>query len=252
MLTVQKQQLIKFIALCLLSVAGLSLYIVLNGSFVKALVIYLIFSALTKVSNIAYHRWLAHRHFEVGTFGTSVLLYSMVASGLVRPLDYLLAHRAHHRYSDTDNDPHPPKIGFWKALTADFNSVPVGGISIKDAVRNPMIMFVHKNYYQLVVLHLILLLAIDIDVFLLSFAFLNLRYYFNATLLNYIAHGGRHVNEPQNLSWAACWLLGFLGEQLHKNHHDRPSDANFGKISLLNFDVGYVILKHVARVKMRV
>jgi fatty-acid desaturase len=71
----------------------------------------------------------------------------------------------------------------------------------------------------------------------------------NVTIFNYIAHGGRTGKAPKNLPTWTAYILGYAGEQLHKNHHNDPSSSNFGRQSFFNFDVLYHIYKKVVKVK---
>jgi len=243
------QQIFKFILTCILAVAGIIAYVMLGGTLFKALCIYLVFAITSKIANVAYHRWLAHNYIEPGKFGKIILLYAIVASALVKPGNYIIGHRAHHRYPDSDKDPHPPSIGLWNALIGNFNNPDSSGISIRDVYRKKEIMFVHNYFYKLHALTLIAFWFIDTDFVLLSFALLNLRFLIGVTIFNYISHGGAKQLGAQNLPTWTNYILGYAGEQLHKNHHDHPSDANFGRTSTFNFDIGYQLLKHVVKIR---
>jgi fatty-acid desaturase len=98
-------------------------------------------------------------------------------------------------------------------------------------------------------LNLIVFWFIDKDFVLLSFALLNLRFLIGVTIFNYISHGGAKQLGALNLPTWTTYLLGYAGEQLHKNHHDHPSDANFGRTSKFNFDVGYHVLRLVTKIR---
>jgi stearoyl-CoA desaturase (delta-9 desaturase) len=246
-MTIKQQQTLKFFILCFLAVLGLTVYILDGGSFLKAAILYLVFGIISKTANIAYHRWLAHNYFEPNTFGKFILLYAVVCSALVRPLHYIIGHRAHHRYSDSDKDPHPPSLGFWNLLVGNFNTPP--GVPIKDVLRRKEVMFVDRHYWKLYVLNLIVFWIIDKDIVLLSFALMNLKFLLVVTIFNYASHGGSKQLGPQNLPSWTNWVLGYFGEHLHKNHHISPSDSNFGKISKYNFDVIHFLLTKITNVK---
>ena len=67
--------------------------------------------------SIGLHRYFAHRQFKTTkVFETISLFLSMLAFSR-SPLGWIGAHRIHHRYSDTNNDPHSPAHkGFWNVL----------------------------------------------------------------------------------------------------------------------------------------
>jgi stearoyl-CoA desaturase (delta-9 desaturase) len=239
-------QVIKFYITVVCAFLGLFLYVQNEGTLFKAVLIYLGFTIVSKIANVGYHRWLAHNLLEPGIVWRKIFLWSMVSSALVKPLPYVVGHRAHHKYSDTELDPHHTGLGLWNCIIGNFNSSTYRGIPIKDLLRKKDVMFVNQHYWKLYFANLAIFFLIDIDIFLLSFLLLNLRMWLNIAVFNYVAHGG---GTPRNLPAWTAYILGYSGEQLHKNHHDNPSSSNFGTVSTFNFDVLYHIYKRVVKVK---
>jgi len=246
MLSTKNQQLIKFIFMCVASLLGIYFY---TGTLEYAIGSYIVFVFMSKVANLGYHRWLSHNLIEPGKGARLFILWCMVSSALVKPFAYVVGHRLHHKYSDTEKDPHHTGLGFWNCLLGNFNSVQNLSIPVKDILRKKDVMFVDKYYYQLYFINLIFFWFIDPNIVFLSFILLNLRMWINVTVFNYIAHGGKNGKEPVNLPTWTAYVLGYTGEQLHKNHHDDPSSSNFGKISMFNFDILYHIYKRFVNVK---
>ena len=60
-----------------------------------------------------YHRYFAHRSYRMAR--VPQLLMAIGGSTAVQkgPLWWAQHHRDHHRYADTDRDPHSPQRGFW-------------------------------------------------------------------------------------------------------------------------------------------
>jgi len=242
------QQIVKFYLTCLLAVAGLYSFILVGGTLLKFAAAYILFWFLNKIAKVGYHRWLSHKQIEPGTFGRVILLYCMVSTALVRPLHYVIGHRIHHKFSDSEIDPHPPSRGFFRTLIGDFQDIDRIPVSIKDIVKMKDVMFVDRHYYLLYFTNIFVWSLIDIELVLLSFALMNLRFIINVAIFNYLTHGGKNGTGPVNLPVWGFYLVGTPGEHLHKNHHDYPSRANFGTVSLWNFDLTYQILKRVTRV----
>jgi stearoyl-CoA desaturase (delta-9 desaturase) len=242
------QQILKFFLICILSLAGVSSYIYDGGSIDKFLFYYFIFFLISQTAKVGYHRWLSHGMIDPGPVGRSVFLWCIISGALVRPLHYVIGHRIHHKYSDTDKDPHPTKIGFWNNLIGNFNEVTSVTVGVKDIYRKKDVMFVNEHYYKLYFLHLILLSLIDIHLLFLSFLLLNFRFFMNVAIFNYFTHGGKKIAQPVNLPAWGMWIVGTPGEHLHKNHHDCPQQANYGTISKWNFDLTYHILKKLTKV----
>jgi stearoyl-CoA desaturase (delta-9 desaturase) len=235
------QQILKFISLVILSIVGITWYVVDGGSLLKAVLLYTIFGLVKVVAMIAYHRWMAHNHIQPAAVGKFILLYCVVCGALVKPLHYVIGHRLHHRSPDTDRDPHPPSIGFWNMLIGNFNEPPLT-VKVSDILRRSEIMFVNKHFYTLYFANLVLWWLIDPQVVMLSFALLNLRQLFSATMFNYLTHGGGGQLGARNLPWYTSYLLGWFGEHFHKNHHDDPSNPNLGYESWYNSDWSYQVL----------
>lgn len=246
MISTKNQQLVKFILMCVASLVGIYFY---TGTIEHVLLTYLAFIFISKIANLGYHRWLSHNLLEPGKFGRVFILWCMVASALVKPFAYVVGHRLHHKHSDTDKDPHHTGLGFWRCLLGNFNVVQNISIPVKDILRRKDVMFVDKYYYYLYFINLGIFWLIDPNIVLLSFVLLNLRMWINVTVFNYIAHGGKNGNGPVNLPTWTAYVLGYTGEQLHKNHHDDPSSSNFGSVSVFNFDILYHVYKRFVNVK---
>lgn len=215
--------------------AGLFLY---DGSLTKAIVWFFIFLVLGRLSGLGYHRWLTHKQFEPGPIGKIVLLWSMVIIGTARPIDYVAMHRAHHKFSDTPQDPHPRSIGLWRLITSQYNPF-VLNVPIKDIMRKTDVMFVNKHYWLLYFLHLGVLFLIDYQVALLSFALFNVVDMVLSAGFNRYAHDD---SGPVNMPLWTNYFI-FAGENLHLNHHNDPSNPNFGSASAFNIDLLYYVIK---------
>jgi stearoyl-CoA desaturase (delta-9 desaturase) len=248
-LTTNQEQILKFCLILLFSIVGCYLFFKDNGSLVELFLLYIFFAVIALISNIGYHRWLAHNHFTPNKIIKFFLLWTITASALIKPLPYVVGHRLHHKYSDTDKDPHHTRLGFWNFLIGNYNTVTNVSIPVKDILRDKDIMFVNKYYYYLYFLNLFIFYLIDYHLFLLSFLLLNLRFWISVAVFNYLAHGGKEIQSPQNLPTWTTYVFWRYGEQLHKNHHDDPSSSNFGKTSKYNFDVIYYIIKFFTKVK---
>lgn len=221
MITIKQQQIIKFILLVIMSVIGVSAYILHGGTIIDAAIIYTGFMIVSRFHMVASHKWLAHRYVNPGPLGRAFFLWILVICSLVKPMNYIIGHRLHHKYSDSDSDPHANSLGFWNLLIGNFNLPgPNAFVSVKDIFRQKDIMFVSKYYYSLYFLNLLIFWFINHDIVLLSFLFLNLKILINTTLFNWMTHGGKKVQSPINLPLWTVFILGYWGEHNHKNHHN--------------------------------
>jgi stearoyl-CoA desaturase (delta-9 desaturase) len=209
-----------------------------DGTLAKAISYFIFFLFIGRLSGLGYHRWLSHKQLEPNIFGRIVLLWSMVFVGTAKPVDYVVMHRSHHKYSDTDKDPHPRSIGLWRLLTSQYNEISLT-VPIKDIIRKPDVMFVNKYYWLLYFVNLGILFIIDYQVALLSFALFNLSDIVFSSFFNYYAHDD---NGPVNMPLWTNYAI-FAGENLHLNHHIDPSNPNFGSASKYNIDLLYYFTK---------
>jgi len=63
---------------------------------------------------IAFHHTFCHRTFKFNRVIEIILMYIGTCSTLVSPIVWCSAHGAHHKYPDTELDPHSPKHHGWK------------------------------------------------------------------------------------------------------------------------------------------
>ncbi|CAN1234157.1 Palmitoyl-monogalactosyldiacylglycerol delta-7 desaturase, chloroplastic [Linum perenne] len=61
----------------------------------------------------SYHRNLAHRSFKVPKWLEYLCTYCGAHALQGDPITWTSNHRFHHRYTDTERDPHSPIEGFW-------------------------------------------------------------------------------------------------------------------------------------------
>jgi len=60
-----------------------------------------------------YHRYFSHRSYRMGRVAQAVMAFGGTTAVQKGPLWWSATHRLHHRYSDTERDPHSPIHGFW-------------------------------------------------------------------------------------------------------------------------------------------
>uniref|UniRef100_A0A0G4FXU2 Fatty acid desaturase domain-containing protein n=1 Tax=Chromera velia CCMP2878 TaxID=1169474 RepID=A0A0G4FXU2_9ALVE len=73
--------------------------------------------------SILLHRFFSHRSFTASRPLTFVLACVACLAGQRSPVWWTAKHKQHHRFSDTDKDPHSPVVmGWWNAFIFWFNS----------------------------------------------------------------------------------------------------------------------------------
>lgn len=172
---------------------------------------------------VTYHRFITHRvakmHPVVEFICTGLGFYG---SGL-GPVSWAGIHNDHHKYADTDRDPHNPKILGWKGIFPIFwqHSGPDNG-DLRTMVRvrrNKIYSFYQDNYYILLLLPLLLLFWPKIFFFF---------YLIPATMSiwsqQYTIYSHDENGAFEKMSWLYAVVSG--GEHYHKWHHDHPGDTS--------------------------
>jgi stearoyl-CoA desaturase (Delta-9 desaturase) len=186
---------------------------------------FLVFSLLRGIGlTITYHRILTHNthrmHPIVEFVGTSLGFYGSLSA----PMAFCATHNTHHRYVDTEKDPHPNKIIGWKAIFPLFwnGDAPTYGYDLRTVARlkkNKNVMFFERYYWFLLPLpFLLLLISVEAFLFLylvpLSLSLIGLAF----SVFNHDENGPKTMN----------WLFGLItmGEHKHEWHHNNPGDTS--------------------------
>lgn len=237
---------------------ALAFYIYYNGVHWMEPVLLIVGFYVTGMGVTAgYHRYFTHRSHEAHPI---VEMFYLIfgATMLQNPvLDWCQVHRVHHRYADTDLDPHNIKQGFFYAhmgwiyqktsLLENYKMVP-------DMLANPRVMW-QKKYYWWIVLVFGVGLSAAIGCiygrpggavlwgFFLKFVLQNHMAY--AT--NSVAHTfGKQTYSKKQLA-RDNFLLAFFsnGEGYHSFHHRFPSDYRNG-CRWYHFDPGKWFIKSLS------
>ncbi len=209
-----------------------------------------------------YHRYFSHKTYRTNRFWQ--FIFAVLGNSAVQrgPLWWASHHRHHHRFADTDEDPHSPsRHGFWWShigwLTSDRH-FPTRAKYVKDWARFPELVWLNRFDTLVPVL-----LAAGL-------------YAFGAVLKAYAPHLG--TSGPQMLIWGFFisstvlfhgtvtinsldhmfgrrryptpdtsrnnWLLALitLGEGWHNNHHHYAISARQG-FFWWEIDITYYLLK---------
>jgi len=183
-------------------------------------------------NQIAQHRYFSHRSFKTTRFKHHLLGFFSILTA-TSPITYASIHRHHHVHSDTAQDVHSPKQGFWySAVYWPFTDLSQLGIKpATDLIRDPYLRGLHANVNLFTVLILAFLCLLDPVyslVYLAAIGFNNL----DATLVrSALVHtqlpGSYRTYNTDDASWNNMWLqLYHWSEGLHNNHHAFPNRYN--------------------------
>lgn len=191
---------------------------------------------------VGFHRYFSHRAFKCRPATRWALGACGSLAGQGPVLFWAAIHRSHHRYSDTEQDPHTPHHrglrGIWRAhIGWLFTALPTDlGRVVPDLVRDPTTVSIQRSYLMIFAGGLVAPAIVGglfggprgaIEGFLwggLARVFLNHHVTWS---VNSICHlFGRRPNPTRDRS-GNVWLLALptMGGAWHNNHHAFPASA---------------------------
>ena len=163
-----------------------------------------------------------HFYFAHGSYKDSLKSYFYtlltLCTALGSPLSFSASHRQHHKYTDTDKDPHSPAIiGLKRVYTLDWKPQKISPSMIKDFIRSDFQKWVHKYWIQLHIA-IVLILAFINPVLVCFMVSPFVVYTFHtASLVNTLSH--KH-GEPRNAT--ELRFINWWGWNHGDHHNYRP------------------------------
>jgi stearoyl-CoA desaturase (delta-9 desaturase) len=218
---------LKVIFFTLLTPIAIYYWFVTGGTILGYLLVRTISKVFQTIGTIGYHRWLCHNSFKPNLFAKYLMLFGMVNSGIGKPLHVVIAHRAHHAHTDTSLDPHSPKFKTIFDLWWGRFTLSTGATLPRDFFRQKEVMFVNEHYWKLVVILTVILAIIDLPTALIYLPINIFNSYWGFVLINYFGHNALDKDNVKPVNLSPYWALWSHGEELHGNHHERPSSYHF-------------------------
>jgi stearoyl-CoA desaturase (Delta-9 desaturase) len=202
-------------------------------------------------ATLGFHRLFSHRSFATFRSVECILMILGCMAGSA-PFFWIATHRAHHRHSDRDGDPHSPHIwagrrlgflrGFWHAyfewLHSHGYSYPL--TSVRDLTRRPDLVWIDRHWFMCYLVGLVIPglagffvggTAYDALIgFLLGGMFRHFLCLHSEFMLRAVCHlwGSRpYDTADQSRNNFLMGLITF-GDGWHNNHHAFPNSARHG------------------------
>jgi fatty-acid desaturase len=202
--------------------------------------------------NIGYHRLLTHKAFQCPQWFRYALVTIGTLIGAGPPIHWAAMHRVHHRYSDTNLDPHDSTRGFWYShilhlFLTDPREEDLDHLNAyaPDLMKEPYLRFLNQYGIWMAVAVLALLYWAGGLPWLFWGGFLRTAITWNIMwLVNSASHLWGYRNYETKDHTVNCWWVGLLaaGEGWHNNHHAYPSCAAHGH-RWWEFDLSYFFLR---------
>lgn len=214
------------------------------------------FLILGSIQLLVFHRGYSHHSFSFRN-QTIQRIFTFLGSmtGMSGPIWWASLHRLHHRYSDTDKDPHNSTQGFWWShFLWVFYFDPRWGFKgtrdgkyysfAPDVARDPFNQFLDKYYFVFFYLWwLILFLIGGLPLMVYGGCLMALLVFHANWFINSACHRwGYRSFHPHDNSTNNPWALICLGENFHNNHHAFPFSAKHGFFRWWEVDFNFLIL----------
>lgn len=203
---------------------------------------YFIFSGLGV--SMTLHRYYSHKSFEF-RYPWLKWIFTIVAvlAGRGSPVGWTYIHRLHHKFSDTDKDPHGAKTVGWKivlpSIVENYKD-PIDKKVIKDFMNKPHIL-ISRYYMGFIILWSALLLAVSPTIFYFLYVIPVFLTFISLDLFVLLTHKYGYNNHTTKDCSKNNWFISLIlwGEGWHNNHHNNPGKWNlkekWWEIDLLSY-----------------
>lgn len=168
-------------------------------------------------------------------------------------IGYAAVHREHHRFSDTNKDPHSPyfksrfRVQFLSYLTE------IKFKYVVDLLKDKDHLFFAKYYWYINLSFWVVLLTIEPLAVVWWFTVLGIIM-LKHNAINSLGHNTPWIFMPDTKDFGSSnsLVLGYLflsGEPYHRNHHEDPSNYNFSK-KWYQLDTGALAINLATKLKL--
>ena len=184
---------------------------------------------------LGFHRLASHRSFEVPKWLEYFLIFCGTLACQGAPQDWIGLHRMHHKFSDTEPDPHDSNQGFWWSHVGWMMYKIPANAEIprytQDIADDPFYQFCNKGMVPIQVALGLLLYFLGGWPFVIWGVFVRLVVVFHCTwFVNSATHKFGYQSHESKDNSRNCWWVALVtyGEGWHNNHHAFQYSARHG------------------------
>jgi stearoyl-CoA desaturase (delta-9 desaturase) len=219
-------------------VAILSTSLMLTATLWQWAITLVVYCCMMISVTIGYHRLASHRAFNCPPLLRNILLFFAGIPFYGPAMVWVANHREHHRYSDTDKDPHSPfHKGWFRSYFLQVLS-PIHLKYVRDLLKQDAYRKQTKYYWHMIAAYAGILYLID--PFAVVYAYLAPAGF--SKLIGSFVFSYSHRNRVANDDF---WL-GILtfGEGFHKLHHEKAAVHRWHK-----YDAGGILIEAIDNTK---
>lgn len=183
--------------------------------------------------DLYHHRYLSHRSFAMPVWMQRLCAVLGVYCLFGTPIGIAATHAQHHRYADSDKDPHPAH----HPIQAWFWTYPaIQSRDRKTVIRiskDEWLRIIGRHYFAIYLGTIVLALAIDPRIAIYGFFVPAVYGFFSNDLVNVVCHrwGYRRYQTADSArnNLVVNALLFFGGIALHNTHHAKPKEYQLSR-----------------------
>lgn len=176
--------------------------------------------------SIGMHQTFSHNNFSFNDKTENILAFLSFYSMLQSPITWTTVHKAHHKYADTEKDPHSPVHLGYKIFLPWHHK-----LNYEKPIKRlltPIQKFIHKNQW-LLFLHPLLASLGGLNSFIFLYM-IPVSYLMILQLGFVILSHGKVINSLGNYAKNDFWLnLISFGDGNHEDHHKDNSYPEYHK-----------------------
>ena len=191
---------------------------------------------------IGYHKLLSHRAFapNPGLVKTVSWMSMLMFSG--QPLAWAATHRLHHKYSDTDQDPHSPihgRLHAYYTWLVSYKMPESDKFIVKDLIKEHpwmLSMWKYESIAPAVFYAVLFALNTTLATVILFAAILSFH---KGMLVNMISHDP--LLAGPNKSTDRVWLARLLSPTfLHRDHHQHSNKYDYTNSQVTDYSAWFI------------
>ncbi|XP_055676501.1 acyl-CoA Delta-9 desaturase-like [Lutzomyia longipalpis] len=212
------------------------------------------------------HRLWSHRSYKAKTQLRVILALCFSVAGQNTIFDWTRDHRVHHKFSETDADPHNSNRGFffahvgWLMMKKHPDVIRKGNqVDMSDILADPVVQWHQKYFVPLKILLCFVIPSVtpvyfwneEWTIAIFTMAFIRYVFQLNFTwLVNSAAHMwgnkpyDRKINPSENLGVS----LVSMGEGWHNYHHTFPWDYKAAEMGDFRYNITTSIINLFAKI----
>lgn len=195
---------------------------------------------------VGFHRYLTHGSFKLSKWKERPIVFIGHLAGTGSAISWVAWHIQHHKWSDTEKDPHSPRNGIFNMLTLGYrHSYKTRSRTVLRMARDPFYRFLH-NYMLLVQAAWMAMIwaAFGLEWVLFGHLVPVAFVVIGSALTNLLGHtvGTQRYDTKDDSKNSLISALLSWGEGWHNNHHRFPGRARFGE-KWWELDVSWLVIR---------